>query len=801
MTENPVTFRYNSLRAAKARLGFRLSKVWRFILWLIVIILIFLGSFVVVVGRESFGWILIAFATPLIMILEWYAGELRHPGPVGTSLDGVMAGDILGQLSKNPTPEDLARVAMSVSGGRFFALRYGITLNILLNITSNQSMETSTILENSLRIRQESKSEYISGAVVVVAIVDSFADKNSLLAHMNLGIEDLYAGIAWYEHLRLLQESEKKPRRTGGIARDFSFGYTPQLKRFGDNLSEQSGLGLHVEVASHQKVVDRIVDIFSKGGHQNVALVGPEGSGKTTIVRSLAKRLLDAESKTPDNLKFRQVFLLDSAAIIAAAPERGQVEALVMQILDEAYRAKNVIICLDKAQLFFEEGTGSVDLSNVLLPVLENGSLRIILTLDEQRFLQIGQHNPSLVNSLNRISVSPTDKTETMLVAQGNSIINEYQRNVVYMFQAFDEAYRLSERYIYDLAMPGRALKLLDSAAGYAENGFVTGNSVHQAIEQTMNIKVGVARVDEERDRLLNLENLIHGRMINQTRAVQVVSDALRRARSGVRNENRPIGTFLFLGPTGVGKTELSKALAEVYFGGEENMIRLDLNQYVRPEDVTRLIADGADDPNSLTAQVMKKPFSVVLLDEIEKAHPQVLTTLLQLLDEGILRDINNREVSFRDAIIITTSNAGADRIREYIQRGYRLQDFEKQFIDELISSNQFRPEFLNRFDEIVVFRPLNKTELIQVVDLMLRAINKQMELQKVQVSVNEDAKALLVERGYDPRLGARPMRRMVQRAVENLVAKQVLTGSVEPGSTIQVTKEQVQAALDSDSI
>ncbi|MDT4857933.1 Chaperone protein ClpB [compost metagenome] len=218
----------------------------------------------------------------------------------------------------------------------------------------------------------------------------------------------------------------------------------------------------------------------------------------------------------------------------------------------------------------------------------------------------------------------------------------------------------------------------------------------------------------------------------------------------------------------------------------------------MRADDVTRLIADGADDPGSLTARVMKQPFSVVLLDEIEKAHPQVLTTLLQLLDEGILRDMKNREVSFRDAIVIATSNAGADRIREYIERGYQLEQFEKQFVDELINTNQFRPEFLNRFDEIVTFRPLGKEELIQVVDLILAGINKTLALQKLTVAVEDDAKLYLVESGYDPRLGARPMRRVVQRAVENTVAKQVLSGSALPGATIIITLDQVKQILDS---
>ena len=418
--------------------------------------------------------------------------------------------------------------------------------------------------------------------------------------------------------------------------------------------------------------------------------------------------------------------------------------------------------------------------------------------MEQQRFLQISARNPALANALNRLTVDQVTEAETLRVMQDQLIVLEFRQHVTYMYQALQEAYRLSERYVYDLAMPGRAIKLLESAAGYAQDGLVTKQSVQQAIEQTMDVKVGVASDVSEREKLLQLEDLIHKRMINQTRAVSVVSDALRRARAGVRNQNRPIGAFLFLGPTGVGKTELAKALADVYFGGEDRLIRLDLNEFVRSEDVARLIADGANDPSSLTAQVMKQPFSVVLLDEIEKAHPDVLTTLLQLLDEGILRDIKNREVSFRDAIVIATSNAGAERIREYIERGYQLEQFEAQFTDELISSNQFRPEFLNRFDEIVVFRPLNKDELLQVVDLILAGINKTLALQKVSVVLEQDAKELLVDRGYDPRLGARPMRRVVQRAVENTVAKQLLAGAIAPGGVLTITRDQVEQILGS---
>ena len=790
-------FNPKSARAAKARFGKILGKTWRVVFWLIALILITFGA-MLVYTVSPVGWLLLGLAALPVMIAEWDAGELDRPPVANETVDGLLDADILGRLKSNPTPQELANIVGSVRSGRFFAVRYGLTPGLLQNVAESQT-DTELIWQSALEIRRQTQSEYITGAVLVVALIQCFSDHDSLLAHMHLDMEDIISGVRWYEHLGSLMEKSKQPRRTGGIARDFSFGYIPLLKRFGQNLSESAGSRINVDIESHRKAIDQLIDTFGTGGRQNAALVGEAGAGKNTIVHAFAEKILDAKAKIPASLKFRQIFILDSSALIAAAPGRGELEGLIMNILGEAYSAKNIIICLDNAQLFFEEGVGSVDLTNVLLPILEAGNLRVILTMDEQRYLQIGQRNPALVNALNRISIAPANRDETIAVMQDQLIFTEYQRKVTYMYQSLAEAYRLSERYVYDLAMPGRALKLLESAAGYAEGGFVTGNSVQQAIEQTMNVKVGVASGSDEREKLLNLEDLIHERMINQTRAVQVVSDALRRARAGVRNENRPIGTFLFLGPTGVGKTELSKALADVYFGGEDRMVRLDLNEYVRTEDVARLIADGADDPTSLTAQVMKQPFSVVLLDEIEKAHPQVLTTLLQLLDEGILRDIKNREVSFRDSIVIATSNAGADRIREYIERGFKLQDFEKKFVDELISSNQFRPEFLNRFDEIVVFRPLEKPELIQVIDLILKGINKQMALQKISVDVAQDAKEFLVDKGYDPRLGARPMRRVVQRAVENLVAKQMLAGDVAPGTVIQISLEQVQSMLSND--
>ena len=799
-----LKFEYYSRRSIAARFGVHISDVavsmMRWSTWL----LILLGAVIVFVAGWSMGWAVMGVAVIPFMIGQYVAHYIRDlPPKMTVAVTDRIEGSVLGHLPARPTPADVASAVGRVSSGQFMGARLGISPSLLSTMASTDASTTPALWRTAEDIRVANNMSEITGAVLAVAIVRSFPQYESVIAQIHLDDSDLDKGIIWQQHLIQLIKAYKKPRRTGGVGRDWSFGWIPTLQRFGQNISEQIGAGsglLTVGVASHIQAIDQLVDTFGSGGRQNALLVGRPGVGKTTIIHAFAEKLLDASAKVPDNLKFRQVFLLDSSALISAAPGRGELENLITQVLNEAYRAKNIIVCLDNAQLFFEEGVGSVDLSNVLQPILEAGNLRMILAMDEQRFLEIGQRNPTLLSSINRINIPETDRDETITVLQEQLIVTEVQRHVTYMLQAIKEACRLSERYVHDLAQPGKALKLLESSAGYSESGLVTINSVQQAIEKTLDVKISVASDTEDRERLLNMEELIHKRMVNQTRAVSVVSDALRRARAGVRNENRPIGTFLFLGPTGVGKTELSKALADVYFGGEGRMIRIDLNEYVRAEDVTRLIADGAEDPTSLTAQVMKQPFSVVLLDEIEKAAPEVLATLLQLLDEGILRDIRNREVSFRDAIVIATSNAGADRIREYIERGYEVQQFEHQFVDELINSGQFRPEFLNRFDEIVVFRPFTKDELIQVCDLILAGVNKTLEPQKVSVIVEDEAKLILVDQGYDPRLGARPMRRVIQKAVENTVAKQMLSGTVNPGDMITITAEQVRAVFDGES-
>ncbi|MBR2709873.1 AAA family ATPase [Candidatus Saccharibacteria bacterium] len=742
----------------------------------------------------SIGWAFIGFSVVPLMFIYWIRNALAEV-PVGptNSFTDLLSEDLLVLLTKDTEPRDLAKIFPRTKSGMFLMARFGLPQIFFEDTAKYVGASVEPIYHTATVIRERTQSERITASVLITAFIEHIPHYDQVLNQLKLSVTDLDQGITWYNYLNGLVSTKKKSR-AGGIGRDFAFGYTPTLQKYAVNLSERySGTTTRIQQAENADIIKRMIDTLSRQGRENIALVGNLGSGRSTIVSYLAETLMNPPKDLPESLKYRQIYSLDAPSLISACRTQSDLEYLMIRILNEIYSAKNIILCLDNAHLFFENGPGCIDITNLLVPVLEAGTIRTIMIMDEQKFLELSQKTPALATALNKLVVHPTDRDETLRILMDQAPYIEFQKHVVYAYASLTEAYKLSEQYIHDIEMPGKARLLLENSAAYAdEYHLVTAESVQTAVEKSYGVKVKVADSVEDREELLNLEALIHERMVDQMPAVSAVSNALRRAGAGVKSHSRPIGTFLFLGPTGVGKTELAKTLSEVYFDGEENIIRLDMNEFVSASDVSRLIRDGASDPMSLTAQVMKQPFSVILLDEIEKAHPSVLTTLLQVLDEGILRDEKNREVSFRDSIIICTSNAGANEIRERISAGEDLARVREDLVNKMIAAGEFKPEFLNRFDEICLFKPLSKEDLEQVLDLILAATNKTLSAQKISVTLTPEAKQILIERGYDPAMGARPMRRLVQKTVENIVAAAILSGAASAGSTLTITPSQI---------
>lgn len=735
------------------------------------------------------GWLALIPAAVGTMLIAWAQGDLQKDAFEPMQNGGqilVHRGLEFRLLNKltaaNPSAYDLFKALEKSEEHYFLHNRYLIDNSYfeqLLDKTEGSAVRVWQLCE-------QFKNKYglngYTNIVVLVSLIASVPGHEQILKTIQLDMKDVETAIPWMRDIHKKRQLVRAKKSFGGIGRDWAFGYTPILRSLGYNISRDIELnGFFSDTSMHQRVVDQMIRLMNNG-NGTVTLVGDSGVGKTTCVHAFAERIL-ADPNTPDNIRHNQVVALEAPTLIANAKNPGQLEELMIKIFNEAHHAKNMILFFDDAEVFFGLGS-SIDLSHVIQPALEAHSLRIILAMSPVAWQRLATNNAA--GRMQPLTVDPLDEENSLAVLRDAIAIPEYRNKTVFTYQALHEGYKLGSRYVTNLAMPGAALSLLEQAAATAGQQLITREAVQASVEQTYGIKLQ-ASTQAESSQLLNLEQDLKKYVISQDRAVTVVADALRRARSGVGNPNRPVGTFLFLGPTGVGKTELSKALARVYFGDEKSIIRVDMNQYVSADDVHRLIQAMNGSELGFLGEVRKKPFSVILLDEIEKAHSSVVNALLQMLDEGVMKDGDNRNVSFRDAIVIATSNAGADEIRKMIDSGQNIEEAESTFIETLISRGLFAPEFVNRFDEVVIFKPLAPNELIQVIDIIIGDINKSLDAQKVQVHLTEAAKQWLVEKGYDSKLGARPMRRMAQRYVENTVAKRLLEQSVHSGGVIEL--------------
>ncbi len=774
-------------RAGEARVGKFLNKTAYNGLLIVGVAALLAGVAVIVLEHSLHGYLLIALSLICYVPAVWWHRRLKPLPADGTDLNSRLSADVLALL-KPGTANQMSGVWSALGDhwqARFFLNHLLLTRPMVAEHLNTDPAALGQALQTATRLADANHSPLIEPGFVIAGMMLASPGVSQLLTQFKARPADTEAIANWLAR-GLAEEARRDQQKFGGIGRDWAFGYTPLLNRFGQNFSLGiAKYGAHFDWLANSEGVKAIEAAFENRAGA-IALVGPDGIGKTSTIYALAQKLI--EGKTGQRLAYHQVVALNATDITSTARGPGELEHIMLSLASEASHAGHVILFFDDAQLLLGGGPGSFDATQILLSVIKAASVPIILAFTPNDYQRLRTKNQSLANLMTPVILQELPEAGVMRVLEDTAIGLENHHQILVSYEAMREAYRLSGRYDQDAAYPGKAIKLLGQAVPYSIHSVVTAESVQKAIEQTRGVKASSA-APAEADALLNLEDNIHRRMINQSHAVSVVASALRRARAGVTNPNRPIGSFLFLGPTGVGKTELAKSVAATYFGSEKAMVRLDMSEYQQPDDVQRLLSTGAEasQTNSLLMSVRNQPFTVVLLDEIEKAHSNILNLLLQLLDEGQLTDSAGKVASFKDCVIIATSNAGATEIRDRVGRGESLESFAPQFTDQLIQSGQFKPELLNRFDEMVLFRPLTPEELGQVVQLMVGSVNKTLANQNITVELTPAAIAKIVEKGNDPRLGARPMRRTLQKAVEDTVAQKILRGQAQAGSHIRL--------------
>ena len=634
------------------------------------------------------------------------------------------------------------------------------------------------------------------------------------------------------------------------------------LEQYSRDLTYLAQKGKIDPVIGRENEIKRVIQILSRRMKNNPCLLGEPGVGKTAIVEGLANKIVQGE--VPDAVKNKKVLSIDLSAILAGTKYRGEFEERLRKILAEIKEQGNIILFIDEIHAIIGAGDaeGGVDASNILKPAMARGEIQMIGATTLAEYRKYVEKDAALERRLQPVHVEEPTKEETLQILKG--IVPRYEKhhNVKISEEAMRAAVELSVRYIHDRNLPDKAIDVLDEAAaalklymlndtskqeellgiikekeGILEELLISGQ-VEQAAEVNRELgklrkkyekikkaclqeakadvcvtesdvekivsvwtKIPVTKLAEkESAKLLKLEKILHTRVIGQDEAVVAVAKAVRRGRVGLKDPNRPIGSFLFLGPTGVGKTELSKALAQTMFESENSIIRIDMSEYMEGHSVSKMIGSppgyvGFDDGGQLCEKVRKNPYSVVLFDEIEKAHPDVFNVLLQVLDDGHITDAKGRKVSFKNTILIMTSNVGAKRIMEpknlgFVSEKNEQKDYEKmkQNVMEEVKRT-FKPEFINRIDEIMVFHALNHENMLDIVTLLAENLAKRCEKQMdINLSFTKNLKEYLVKKYADVKMGARPLKRGIQSAVEDALAEQILSGKVKPGNKVTVT-------------
>lgn len=618
----------------------------------------------------------------------------------------------------------------------------------------------------------------------------------NMLKSVGVSEETLLGSLRWIvgtHHQQKRRErwwSEDNLSRTTGIGREWSYGTAYVLQRFSKDIRSSavfSTLGSDAPFAQ-EKVIE-IETTLARARAANVLIIGEAGVGKIDLVMEVSKRMKTGKSLA--SISNQQMIVLDSGRLFASHKEKQELETTIFRMFDEAIKAGNIIIVIENLSSFIREAEAmGVFIPEIIDQYLAAPELHVIATDTPGNYHTYLEPLGAFTRRFAEVLIDSPDLSATTRVLQGIALTTEVKQKVLFTYPALEAITVSADRYVVEGVMPDKAIELLTQVATHAKQKdavIITADFVYQVVSDITGVPAGPIQA-EERDLLLNLEDRLHKQVIGQERALDAIARTMRRARAGIQSSEKPIGSFLFLGPTGVGKTETAKALANIFFGGEGNLQRLDMSEFSGSDGLVRLIGDG-EKSGTLADMLREHPYCVLLLDEFEKATRSVHDLFLQILDEGKFTDARGTKVNARNCIVIATSNAGSQLIIRTVQQREELSHLTQSIIDNIIKDGVFRPELVNRFDNTIIFEPLTIDQQGQVASLMLGGLYNRIKERGYELQVSKDLLDILVEKGYSPEFGARPMQRVLQDVVEEKVAERIISGQAQRGDTIMLSR------------
>lgn len=654
------------------------------------------------------------------------------------------------------------------------------------------SAESHEVLVEAYITAWDAAQEKIRPIDIIVPAYDRDPKLKELLYELEIDRVKLVNAVAWFRvNNQIIQQAALYRRMarlkpSSNMDRAYTALATPLLDSFSHDWTLAAKWG-HVDLCVARDQEIRSIFDSIESGRFGVIMVGPEGVGKESVVGGVA-RLMVLES-VPKAFQDKRLIELDIPRLIGGSTP-AQAEEKLLAVINEVARAGNIILYmrdLEKIMGITSGEEGSLDLASVLADAVSRGFVYVLASASDENYSKYLEKS-TLGSVLAKVEVLEPDVNRAILMIESKIGYLEAKYGVYFSYHALAEVVQLTDRYIHDKYLPSKAIQVLESVAvkvSRRENKVVDSNAIAEVVTELTKIPVTKLTQDESKS-LLNLEERMHERMIGQEEAVKMVSAALRRARVELREGKRPIANFLFLGPTGVGKTELAKTVAEVYFSNEEYMIRLDMSEYQNKDSVSKMIGDQTGVVGYLTEHVRKMPFALILLDEIEKAHPDILNLFLQVMDDGRLTDGQGRTIDFTNSIIIATSNVGSALIQENVRAGKAMEVIKEELVEkELVKA--MRPELINRFDGVIIFKPLSEENVVAITRLMLKKIAKMLDQKGYGFTITDTAVAQLAKLGFEPEYGARPLRRLLQERVEDAIATKILEGGIARRDTIAI--------------